>query len=144
MKLPAALLTSPVSGPSLQIVSTMASTAAASRMSTACVFTVPPYSRLSAPAVSSRTASRRPQIQIAAPSARYLAAISRPRPVPPPVTRMRLPAKRSWRNTGSGFMVGRSSADETGRPLLQEGGDAFAALVAVETLDEGVALRVEL
>src|SRR4029077_7290488 len=88
MKLPAALLTSPVSGPdSSQIRCTMASTAWASRISTACVLTLPPSER----AVSSRTEPRRPQIQTSAPSSTYFAVISLPSPVPPPVTRMRLP-----------------------------------------------------
>ena len=56
MKLPAALLTRPVSGPpSSQIDWIIASTAAASRMSTACVVTVPPCFATSAAAVSSST-----------------------------------------------------------------------------------------
>src|SRR5512134_1767044 len=88
MKLPAALLTSPVSGPlSSQMRCTIASTAAASRMSTECVLTFPPRDL----AVSSSTPPRRPQIHSSAPSSTYLAAISLPRPVPPPVMRMRLP-----------------------------------------------------
>src|SRR5919106_2119475 len=88
MKLPAALFTSPVSGPlSSQMRCTIASTAAASRISTAWVLTFPPSDF----AVSSRTPPRRPQIQSSAPSSTYLAAISLPRPVPPPVMRMRLP-----------------------------------------------------
>ena len=61
MKLPAALLTRPVSGPpSSQIDWIIASTAAASRMSTACAFTEPPCVATSAAAVSSSTAFRRP------------------------------------------------------------------------------------
>src|SRR5258705_3392408 len=92
MKLPAALLTSPESGPdSSQIRCTIASTACASRMSTEWVFTLPPKEFIRERAVSSRTGPRRPQIQTSAPSVRYFAAISLPRPVPPPVTRMRLP-----------------------------------------------------
>src|SRR3954471_2072209 len=91
MKFPAALLTSPLRGPdSSQMRWTIASTACASRMSIACVRTLPPSSF----AVCSRTAPRRPAIQTSAPRATYLAAISRPRPVPPPVTRMRLPLRR--------------------------------------------------
>src|SRR5262245_53912246 len=91
MKLPAALLTSPVSGPdSSQICCTMASTACASRISTEWVLTLPPSSF----AVASRTAPRRPQIQTSAPSSTYFLAISLPSPVPPPVTRMRLPLSR--------------------------------------------------
>src|SRR5687768_5526327 len=88
MKLPAALFTRPVSGPlSSQMCCTIASTAAASRISTACVLTFPPRDL----AVSCRTPPRRPQIHSSAPSSTYLAAISLPRPVPPPVIRMRLP-----------------------------------------------------
>src|SRR5918994_479086 len=88
MKLPAALFTSPVSGPlSSQIRCTIASTAAASRISTACVLTFPPRDF----AACSSTPPRRPQIQSSGPSSTYLAAISLPRPVPPPVIRMRLP-----------------------------------------------------
>src|SRR3989440_4851887 len=95
MKLPAALLTSPVSGPpSSQIRCTMASTAAASRMSTECVRTRPPCWSINSLAVSSSTAPRRPASHRSAPSSRYLAAISLPRPVPPPVMRMRLPLNR--------------------------------------------------
>src|ERR1043165_2428853 len=61
MKLPAALLTSPVSGPlSSQMRCTIASTAAASRMSTAWVLTVPPYWEARSLAVLSSTAPRRP------------------------------------------------------------------------------------
>src|SRR6185436_7209089 len=92
MKLPAALLTSPESGPdSSQIRCTIASTACASRMSTEWVLTVPPCLAVSSLAVASRTGPRRPQIHTSAPSSRYFVAISLPRPVPPPVTRMRLP-----------------------------------------------------
>ncbi len=99
MKLPAALLTRPVSGPpSSQIFCTIASTAAASRMSTAWLRTLPPCLAINSFAVSSSTPPRRPAIQSSAPSARYLAAISLPRPVPPPVTRMRLPLRRSSLN----------------------------------------------
>src|SRR6185436_4839668 len=91
MKLPAALLTSPVSGPdSSQMRWIIASTACASRMSTEWVLTFLPSSF----AVASRTAPRRPQIHTSAPSWTYFAAISLPRPVPPPVTRMRLPLSR--------------------------------------------------
>src|SRR6267378_930478 len=100
MKFPAALLTRPVSGPpSSQIDCTIASTAAASRMSTVRVFTEPPCLAASSIAVFSSVVARRPQMKISAPSSRYFAAISRPRPVPPPVTRMRLPLSRSFLNT---------------------------------------------
>src|SRR5437660_6271459 len=103
MKLPAALLTRPVSGPlSSQMRCTIASTAAASRMSTAWVRTPPPPRPASSSfAVFSSTAARRPQSQSSAPRARYLAAISLPRPVPPPVTRMRLPLRRPSLNMGA-------------------------------------------
>src|SRR5260370_30817602 len=95
MKLPAALLTSPVSGPpSSQIRCTMASTAAASRMSTESVRTRPPCLPISSFAVSSSTPPRRPASQSSAPSSRYRAAISLPRPVPPPLRRIRLPLSR--------------------------------------------------
>src|SRR6266850_6043420 len=95
MKLPAALLTRPVSGPpSSQMRCTIASTAAASRMSTAWVRTLPPYFATSSCEQDSRTAPLRPASQMSAPSERYLVAISLPRPVPPPVTRMRLPLSR--------------------------------------------------
>src|SRR5260221_10740416 len=101
MKFPAALLTRPVSGPpSSQIACTMASTAAASRMSTVWHFTEPPCFAVSSAAVFSNGSRRLPQMHRSAPSSRYFAAISRPRPVPPPVTRMRLPLRRSFRNTG--------------------------------------------
>src|SRR5436190_22350982 len=99
MKLPAALLTSPLSGPlSSQIRCTIASTAAASRMSTECVRTRPPCASISCFAVSSSTPPRRPPSHSSAPSSRYLAAISLPSPVPPPVTRLRLPLRRSSLN----------------------------------------------
>ena len=48
-------------------------------------------------AVSATTAPRRPQMYTSAPSLAYSSAISRPSPVPPPVTRMRLPLSRSGR-----------------------------------------------
>src|SRR6185503_5527070 len=109
MKLPAALLTRPCSGPlSSQMRWTIASTAAASRMSTACVRTFPPRDF----AVSSSTPPRRPQIQSSAPSSTYLAAISLPRPVPPPVMRMRLPLRRpslNMRAPGGGSSHSKSS-----------------------------------
>src|SRR5688572_17322576 len=102
-KFPAALLTRPCNGPlSSQIRCTIASTAAASRMSIAWVFTFPPRDL----AVSSSTPPRRPQIQSSAPSSTYLAAISLPRPVPPPVMRIRLPFRRSGLNTPSFYGCG--------------------------------------
>src|SRR5687768_1762347 len=57
------------------------------------VFTTPPFEESSL-AVSSSTPPRRPQIHTSAPSSTYFAAISFPRPVPPPVMRMRLPFRR--------------------------------------------------
>src|SRR2546422_600938 len=99
MKLPAALLTRRVSGPlSSQMRCTIASPAAASRISTEWVRTTPPRPATSSFAVLSSTAPRRPQSQSSAPSSRYLAAISLPSPVPPPVMRMRLPLRRSFLN----------------------------------------------
>src|SRR3954469_16539554 len=116
MKLPAALLTSPVSGPdSSQIRCTIASTACASRMSTGWVFTLPPSER----AVSSRTPPRRPQIQTSAPSWTYFAAISLPRPVPPPVTRMRLPLSRPSLNMRAPAFVACLSAHSKRREERQ-------------------------
>src|SRR5439155_6143094 len=123
MKLPAALLTRPVSGPpSSQILCTMASTAAASRISTDCVRTRPPCFAISSFAVSSSTPPRRPASQSSAPSARYLAAISLPRPVPPPVTRMRLPLRRfslNMRAPGEGARI-------LSRDFLRGGVGSFA------------------
>src|SRR5258707_6181469 len=94
MKLPAALLTRPVGArPSCQIACTIASTLPASRMSTVWHFTEPPCFAVSSAAVFSNGSRRLAQIYRSAPSSRYFAAISRPRPVPPPVTRMRLPLR---------------------------------------------------
>src|SRR5439155_22379609 len=125
MKLPAALLTRPVSGPpSSQILCTMASTAAASRISTDCVRTRPPCFAISAFAVASSTPPRRPASQSSAPSARYLAAISLPRPVPPPVTRMRLPLRRfslNMRAPGEGARI-------LSRDFLRSGVGSFARI----------------
>src|SRR6185503_7873817 len=118
MKLPAALLTRPVSGPlSSQIRCTIASTAAASRMSMAWVLTFPPRDF----AVSSRTPPRRPQSHSSAPSSTYFAAISLPRPVPPPVMRMRLPLRRPslyMRAPGGGSPHSKSSHRDIDERLL--------------------------
>src|SRR5262249_14079914 len=93
MKFPAALLTRSVSGPRRKISSIMASTAAASRMSTPWASTLPPCFFISSAAVSSHTDLRRPQMITSAPSARNFSAMPLPSPVPPPVTRIRLPRK---------------------------------------------------
>src|ERR1051325_4864257 len=109
MKLPAALLTRPVSGPdSSQMRWIIASTAWASRMSTEWVLTFLPSSF----AVASRTAPRRPQIQTSAPSWTYLAAISLPSPVPPPLTRMRLPLSRPSLNMRAPWLSAHSKRGE--------------------------------
>src|SRR6185436_342744 len=143
MKLPAALLTRPCSGPlSSQMRWTIASTAAASRMSTACVRTFPPRDF----AVSSSTPPRRPQIHSSAPSSRYLAAISLPRPVPPPVMRMRLPLSSPSLNMrapwgGSGHFksfrrVGSHTVTE--RPVLFRDLDQVDPPVFAPQRDRGV------
>src|SRR5258706_2909873 len=148
MKLPAALLTSPESGPdSSQIRCTIASTACASRMSTEWVFTVPPKDFIREPAVSSRTGPRRPQIQTSAPNSRYFAAISLPRPVPPPVTRMRLPLSRPSLNmraprvsTHSKRRIERE-ADGEAKQGHADPGDRSEALLARHVRDEGTRRR---
>ena len=90
MKFAAALLISPVSGPcSDQISPTAASTASASRTSTAWTCAPGPISA----AASSSTVIRRPHRCTSAPCLTRCAATPRPRPVPPPVIRMRLPAR---------------------------------------------------
>jgi hypothetical protein len=71
----------------------MFSTACATRMSTPKVAMRRPGKRSrQAAAVSSQTALRRPQMAMSAPSDRKRSAMACPRPVPPPVTRMRWPA----------------------------------------------------
>jgi hypothetical protein len=97
-KLPAALLTSACSGPSSSSRSTIASTASASRTSQAWVVTTPPVAFSCSRAVASSTSARRPQIARPAPSSRNRRPMLLPRPVPPPVIRMRLPARRSGWN----------------------------------------------
>ncbi len=95
MKLPAALLTRPVSGPSDQIASSIAAIESHDRISHGIVVTVPPgeeeadTASLIAEAASSSTPARRPQITTCAPSAAQPLAIIRPIPLPPPVTSMR-------------------------------------------------------
>ena len=104
MKFAAALLTTPVSGPCAQIASIMASTASASRMSQTCVATLPEPAAAISFAASSRTAGRRPQMCTAAPFRANAFDISRPSPLPPPVTSTDLPASASATNT-SVFMA---------------------------------------
>ena len=148
-KLPAALLTRPVRPPDCQSASTIASTASAARMSTPKV-----SMRRSgncwrqASAVASQTALRRPQMATSAPRRRNCSAIAWPRPVPPPVTRIRWPAiscgsnmvallglevkERGWRQ---GDCAGRPIAGRRSRggarPELAEG----IALALVALLD---------
>ena len=99
MKLPAALFTSPSSGPVAQICSTISSTAVATRMSTAWVSTRRPgYLAMTSFAVSSSTLPRRPQMTQSAPNSTNFSIMIRPRPVPPPVTRKRFPLNRSVLN----------------------------------------------
>src|SRR5690606_11041309 len=145
MKFPAALLTRPVSGgPPAKMSSTMASMAAASRISTPKVSTRPPWALRISSAVWSRTPLRRPQMTISAPSWRYFSAMARPRPVPPPVTRIRLPASRSLRNMGC-LLVGdpTDSASKHGRRAgrcdASEPARAYLARARAECVDEGFA-----
>ena len=102
-KLPAALLTSPVSPPDCHSDSTISSTAWALRMSTPKVSMRRSGKTVRhAAAVSSHTDLRRPQIATSAPRRRNCSAIAWPSPVPPPVTRMRWPAMSRESNiTGS-------------------------------------------
>src|SRR5574337_1074392 len=100
MKLPAALLMSEVKGPSRKVSSTMASTAAASRMSTPWARTVPPCAFIISSAAASQTPLRRPQMAISAPKPKSRSAMARPSPVPPPVTSAFLPLNRPSWNTG--------------------------------------------
>src|SRR6185436_10420658 len=67
-------------------------------------------------AVSWRTEPLRPQIHNSAPSARYFAAISLPRPVPPPVMRMRLPLSRPSLNMGAPEVRAHSKRREYREP----------------------------
>src|SRR5207244_1187425 len=76
------------------------------------------------PIQPSRTPPGRPASQSSAPSARYLAAISLPRPVPPPVTRMRLPLRRfslNMRAPGEGARI-------LSRDFLRSGVGSFARI----------------
>src|SRR5579864_1615168 len=98
MKFPAALLTRMSRGPSLQIDSIIASTASRFRTSQGRAW-IGPFEE-SSTAVCSRTSSRRPQMWTRAPSSRKRSAIPLPRPVPPPVIKMRLLSRRSGRNIG--------------------------------------------
>src|SRR3984893_3141411 len=100
MKLAAALLTRPVSGPARHMVSTIDSICSASRTSQTCASIEPPCCACapSSATVCSSTAGRRPQMCTAAPRATKARESSLPRPVPPPVTRMRSPRSTSGRN----------------------------------------------
>src|SRR6516164_8053855 len=125
MKLPAALLTRTSRGPSAQIASTVLSTASASRTSQTWVSTLPPASPASLAAASRRTSARRPQMTSRAPSSRKRRPMEKPRPVPPPVIRMRLPWRRSAWN-----MLGALGAPALVQPLLPHGEELLAPLGA--------------
>src|SRR3989441_5176958 len=114
MKLPAALLTRPVRGPSLKTRVIMFSTASGDRMSHSIGVTRVLCVSASSRAVSATTAPRRPQMYTSAPSLAYSPAISRPSPVPPPVTRMRLPLSRSARKIVMPFPLDPTVCAPTG------------------------------
>src|SRR6266851_3730706 len=114
MKLPAALLTRPVRGPSSKTRVIMFSTASGNRMSHSIGVTRVLCVSASSRAVSATTAPRRPQMYTSAPSLAYSSAISRPSPVPPPVTRMRLPSSRSARKIVMPFSLDPSLCAATG------------------------------
>src|SRR6266576_2479669 len=114
MKLPAALLTRPVRGPSLKTRVIMFSTASGDRMSHSIGVTRVLCVSASSRAVSATTARRRPQMYTSAPSLAYSPAISRPSPVPPPVTRMRLPLSRSARKIVMPFPLDPTVCAPTG------------------------------
>ncbi len=97
-KLPAALLMRPVNGASRQMVSSSVPIASSDRMSQVRGVTRPPWALVSSCAVRSSTSCLRPQMTTSAPRARKASAISRPRPVPPPVTRIFSPPSRPSRN----------------------------------------------
>src|SRR5436189_259744 len=148
-KLPAALLTRPSSGPpSAQIAPTIRSTASASRMSSACVLTLPPCSAISASAVASSTALRRPHRKRSAPSSRYFDAISRPSPEPPPVTRMRFPFSNPAWNMGSLLLAALIERDlarlDHRAPFDALGGDVGAEIGRLRRLGNDHAERLEL
>src|SRR6266700_3374206 len=119
MKFPAALLMRSVSPPSLKMVSTISSTASGLRMSTPWLVTRPPWRSISSVAVSSQTILRRPQMWISAPSWRKRAAIDLPSPVPPPVTRMRRPARRLTK-TGQRRSVKRQTKGTREKSLMEQ------------------------
>ena len=98
MKLPAALLTRPVKPPLSNSDSTISSTAEAMRMSTPKVSMRAFGNCLrQASAVASHTCLRRPQMATSAPRLKKCSAMAWPKPVPPPVTRMRWPLiKLDW------------------------------------------------
>src|SRR5262249_34166735 len=110
-KLPAALLTSPSSGPSCQKCSIMASTRWLSRTSQGNVLTAPPVAWRSSLAAEVRTFSRRPQMHREAPSSRKRCPMLLPRPVAPPVTRIFLPESRFFWNTDP--VLSRAGSEET-------------------------------
>src|SRR5256886_8834221 len=83
MKLPAALLTRPVRGPSLKTRVIIFSTASGDRMPHSIGVTRVLCVSASSRAVSATTAPRRPQMYTSAPSLANSPAISRPSPVPP-------------------------------------------------------------
>src|SRR5689334_15626795 len=105
------------SGRFSQIRSIIASTASGTRTSQPTVSISPLVSLASSSAVSFSTSSRRPQITTLAPSSRKRCAIERPSPVPPPVTRMRLPFSRSGWNI-AGLLADLREGDPRGDHLF--------------------------
>src|ERR1700674_3242646 len=118
MKFAAALLTSPVSAPPAQMRSTIASICSGSRTSQMWYSTMPPCRAVacSSATVCCSTFSRRPQMYTEAPCAANWRANSFPRPVPPPVMRMRLPASTSARKA-DGFMARASNGVNAGHTV---------------------------
>ena len=103
IKFPAALFRRPVSGPSLQISSTISSIASGTLISHEIDFTEPPCRSINSFAVSSKTDFLLPQIYISAPSSKYLVAIAFPSPEPPPETKIRLLFSRFFSNILGSF-----------------------------------------
>jgi hypothetical protein len=96
---PPALLTSPSMRPvAARIASTVAITAASSRMSQGWMVARPPSSMISARTRSSLSGLR-PTSATSAPSAASSCAVQRPMPLPPPVTIMVWPENRPGAKT---------------------------------------------
>src|SRR6266851_2810530 len=94
-KLAPALFTRPVSGPVTQISAIIFSMLSGSRTLATSASACPPDRLRISPTALSRTSCRRPQMKTCAPCAANPTDISLPRPVPPPVTRMRFPLRTS-------------------------------------------------